>query len=120
MFKAPVPAKLPHLLTIVDDIGQPVKRLAHFLDISPCTMRRYIAAGQAPRPIMLALYWETQWGQAAAYCDIHRSAQLLGQEAASLRRQVQQLRQQIEHMQSIIDQQCTGAANAPWVPPQAP
>lgn len=53
--KAPVPAKLPHLQTIIQNLGQPVDALAKFLDISPQTMRRYIREGQAPRPVMLAM-----------------------------------------------------------------
>ena len=67
--KAPVPAKLPHLHTILDNLGLPDKQVARFLDVSPSTVKRWRIAGQAPRPVMLALFWETDWGRSAVACD---------------------------------------------------
>ena len=37
-------------------------QVAQLLGISTVTLNKYIKADQAPRPIMLALFWETRWG----------------------------------------------------------
>lgn len=125
LFKAPVPAKLPHLQTIIDDLGQPLKRLAHFLDVSPTTMARYIKAGQAPRAVMLALYWETRWGQGAAYCDLHQWGSLHAQTANALKRENELLRAQIQKLHCMLDQEQRDCANSPLLgqlekPPSSP
>ena len=112
MFKAPAPAKLPHLHTILNDIGLPDKQVAHFLDVTPKTVDRWRKAGQAPRPVMLALFWESTWGQSAANCDAVNWGRLQFQENAMLKRQNAKLKQQmleLEKALASVDQ----AANSP-------
>lgn len=112
--KAPVPAKLPQLHTIIQNLGQPVDALAKFLDISPQTMRRYIREGQAPRPVMLALYWETDWGRSAVACDAVNWGRMQYMQNVMLQRQVTELRAEVERLRSILEKQTAGAANAPF------
>lgn len=111
--KAPVPAKLPHLHTIIQNLGQPVDALAKFLDISPQTMLRYIREGQAPRPVMLALYWETDWGRSAVACDAVNWGRMQYMQAMTLERKVRELQSEIQKLRALLEKQTAGAANAP-------
>ncbi|WP_455553327.1 hypothetical protein [Comamonas kerstersii] len=111
--KAPVPAKLPHLHTIIQNLGQPVDALAKFLDISPQTMRRYIREGQAPRPVMLALYWETDWGRSAVACDAVNWGRMLHMQNMALQSQVKTLKQRIAKLEKALAD-VDKAANMPF------
>lgn len=112
MFKAPVPAKLPHLQTMLQDISQPRKKLANFLDISETTLRNYEKSGSAPRPVMLALFWESSWGQSAAACEATNYGRLMYMQNVSLQRTVKDLNHQIQQLQSLLDLHTNGAANS--------
>lgn len=114
MFKAPRPAQLPHLHSIIDNIGQPLPRLASFLDLSAPTLKRYEQAGQAPRPVMLALFWETTWGRSAAYCEADNTARLHYMRAMMLERKVRDLEATIAHLLGQLDKHTNGAANSAW------
>jgi hypothetical protein len=46
------------------------------LGITPRTLRRYRATENAPRAIMLALFWETRWGRSAADTEAANAAQV--------------------------------------------
>lgn len=68
---------------MLDDIPATTEQIARLLDLKPATIERYRREGQAPRPVMLALFWETKWGRATADCDAvnwaasqHQQAQL--------------------------------------------
>lgn len=114
MFKAPRSAQLPHLLSILDNIGQPHQKLASFLDLSPSTIQRYERAGQAPRPVMLALYWETTWGRSAAHCEADHAARLHYMRAMGLELRISELEATIDRLQAQLDKHTGGAANGPW------
>lgn len=111
--KAPVPAKLPHLHTILDNLGLPDKQVAHFLGVSASTVKRWREAGQAPRPVMLALYWETDWGRSAVACDAVNWGRMLHMKNMTLERRVNELQAEIKRLKSLLDTQTAGAANAP-------
>ena len=69
MFRAPSHAKLPNVATLLADIPYTSRQVARHLGLSEATIRRYQRLGQAPRPVMLALFWETRWGRSAADCE---------------------------------------------------
>lgn len=112
MFKAPVPAKLPHFHTILQNLGQPRQKLANFLDISEATLRNYEKAGAAPRAVTLALFWETSWGQSAAACEATNYGRLMYMQNIALQRKVTDLQNQIHQLQQLLDQRTNGAANS--------
>lgn len=66
MFRSPTGAGLPHIQTLVDDLPATRDQIAQHLDISSKTLTSYIKAGQAPRPVILSLFWESRWGRSAA------------------------------------------------------
>lgn len=114
MFKAPVPAKLPHLHTILDDLGLPDKQVAHFLDVTPKTVDRWRKAGQAPRPVMLALYWETRWGQSAAYTDAVNYGRMQYMQCLALKLQIKRMQAQINKFEQLLAESGNSSANAPF------
>lgn len=112
MFRAPKPSQLPHLHTVIQNIGYPLPTVADYLDISTATMRRYIREGQAPRAVMLALFWESQWGYSVIECEQINRARLIYMENRALKLQIGQLEQLISTLEHERDHG-TGAANSP-------
>lgn len=111
--KAPVPAKLPHLHTILDNLGLPDKQVAHFLGVSTSTVKRWREAGQAPRPVILALYWETDWGRSAVACDAVNWGRMLHMQNMALQSQVKTLKQRIAKLEKALAD-VDKAANMPF------
>jgi len=64
MFRTP--RQLPHWETMLGDVPASPSHVAKHLGLSARTIARYTAAGQAPRPVVLALFWETRWGISTA------------------------------------------------------
>ena len=103
---------MPHLHSRIDNIGYAPDAVGRFLDLSPSTMRRYIKDGQAPKPVMLALYWESSWGLGHANADAVNDARRYFNEDLLLRRQVEQLKSAVSLLEHELDRR-TGSANSP-------
>ncbi len=97
---------------MLDNIGRNDADLAKFLDISPRTLGNYRSKGQAPRVVMLALFWESAWGQSAANCDAVNWGRLQFQENAMLKRQIAKLQRQILELEKAVAE-VDKAANSP-------
>jgi hypothetical protein len=66
---------------ILEDLEWPSPRaLGKALGVCPTTVRRWIAAGRAPRPALLALFYATRWGRA----DVHHRAEADARAQAAL------------------------------------
>lgn len=118
MFRAPTPAGLPHLHTMLDDIPATPAKIAALLGIKPATLANYKRAGQAPQPIMLALFWETRWGMSAADCEARRFGDTYRDLAKSYERKNAILLMQIKLLEAEIarmamESSVRGAANGP-------
>lgn len=111
MFRAPTQAGLPPLRLMTADIPTSPDRIARHLDISPRTFARYLTAEQAPRAIMLALFWETRWGRSAADCEAANYGAVHAGLAHALARENAILRKQISTMESMMGNR---AANTPF------
>jgi predicted transcriptional regulator len=96
---------------MVADIPATEKQMARHLGITPETLRRYIKSGQAPRPIMLAMFWETRWGRSAADCEAAQFGQVHAAHAQALARENAKLREQLTALEQMVN---SGAANAPF------
>lgn len=113
LFHAPRPGSLPHLHSMVDNIGYKTGLLAKYLDISPRTMRGYVSSGQAPRPVMLALFWETSWGTATTNAVAVNQTRRLFAENQLLKRQTDALCKQLRLLEKERELLVL-ASNAPF------
>ena len=85
-------------------------QLARHLDLSTRTLERYTTAGQAPRAVMLALFWETRWGISQADTTAANQAACYYSLAQSLKRENDRLRADLQRVQALG---LYGSANAP-------
>jgi hypothetical protein len=109
--RLPTPAGLPPLPLMLADLGQPSARhLGRALGVTERTARRWVAAGHAPRPAMLALFWVTRWGHSAALCEAQHSAALARAYSAALADEKAALQADLSRVLALAD---TGAANVP-------
>jgi len=114
MFRAPSQAGLPPLDFLLSDVPATPAQVARHLGISPATLARYRATEQAPRAVMLALFWESRWGRSAADCEAVNWAAQSHHESQVLRRENAALRRQIESLELQLTQGASHAANAPF------
>ena len=113
MFRAPYPAHLPHFSSILDNVPGSIDQKAKLLDISPATLRKYRAAGQAPRPVHLALFWESTWGIGYIESIAGLRTSTYFAHAQSLERQNKRLKEQISTLEAALLKTETGPANLP-------
>jgi hypothetical protein len=113
MFRAPTGAGLPSFELMLQDLPATPAQLARHLDISPRTLQRYQLEGQAPRAVMLAMFWETRWGRSAADTEAANWAALHFRRAEIAERQNVALRRQLVQLEEA---RRDGAANSPiWM-----
>lgn len=101
---------MPDWGTMLRDVPAKPDQLARHLAVSTRTLERYSAAGDAPRAVMLALFWETRWGISQADTDAANQATRFYALAQSLKRENEQLRADLQKLQQAAD---FGCANAP-------
>lgn len=119
MFRAP--RQLPALSLLLDDLMTRDHRLiARYLGISERALKRYITDHQAPRPVHLALFWETRWGQSELDAEIFNRDQVQRGHIDALQREVQQLRATVHKLMAMLASGEHQAANDPWFAGQAP
>lgn len=115
MFRAPTGAGLPSFTLMLQDLPATPQQLARHLGLTERTMQRYMAAGDAPRPVMLATFWETRWGRSAADCEAANYAAMSYRRATLAERQVQALQHQVAELENEISR-LDRAANSPvWL-----
>jgi predicted DNA-binding transcriptional regulator AlpA len=96
-----IPRHLPPFMVLWEDIGRPhPATLADALGVDVRTVRRWIKAGHAPRPVALALYWLTRWGQSEIDAHLHDKARLLAGMVDSLTRELSALRNRLTQMET--------------------
>lgn len=111
-FRAPTYGRMPHLLTMLDSIGND-KAVARHLGLSPATIKKYRRQEQAPKPVMYALFWETPWGIDLADCIATNDARRAFGEARQLERQNAELRRRIALLEKELASHQV-ASNAPF------
>lgn len=106
-----MPRHLPTWAVMVDSLGSPAPRqLAKWLGLSERTVWNYQRKGEAPRAVMLALFWLTPWGYSQLDCDRETAIQVLQSLSESLRNENAGLRLRIARLEQTGD---FGAANEP-------
>ena len=118
MFRAPSQAGLPDLATMLADLPATPQQIAHHLGVSLATLERYRRANEAPRAVMLALFWETRWGRSAADCEAANYGALMYQAGQAARKENAALRRQLDQLELEMASSGAGsAANTPFFQP---
>ncbi len=118
MFRAPSQAGLPPLSYLLADIPATTGELARHLGLPFEQMAAYHAKDEAPRAVMLALFWESRWGRSAADTEAVNYAARQWQRAAALERENAALQQRIARLEAdLAEAPHQRAANLPmWAP----
>lgn len=109
-FRSPRYSGLPHLCTMLDSIGND-QEVANLLDLSIDTIKKYRRHGQAPKPVMYALFWETPWGVSCADVSASNDAARAWSRANFLERENLELKRKL----ALLEAELAGyqvAANA--------
>ncbi len=106
------PRHLPQLWQMMEKIPGNEKEIAKYLGLSLTTLRKYCRQEKAPRPVMVALFWITSWGEQTIDADLFNQAMYARTEAGNLKKEVKALKEQIRllEMERI---HYAKAANAP-------
>jgi hypothetical protein len=105
------PRHLPPLSLMVADLGNPsAATLAQALDVSPSTVRRWLAREAAPRAAWLALFWCTQWGRSVIDAAAVNEAAMLRSLAGAQADELGRMRAQVARLIALGD---FGSANDP-------
>ena len=106
------PRHLPKLLTMLDYIPATDKEIAKHLGLSLTTFKKYRRNEQAPRPVMLALFWLTSWGMGAIDAELVNRERFARQALEFSRLEVLALRDQVRLLEAERGRYAV-AANAP-------
>lgn len=104
------PRSLPALSVLLDALPGRREAWIKYLGVSPRTFARWMARDMAPRPYMLALYWESDYGVAHLHADAHNAACQSAAEAAAWKREAEHLAGVVARLEKDHD---WGSANAP-------
>ncbi len=88
--------------------------IARYLDVSERSLARWKADDQAPRAVMLALYWETHHGCQALYTDMWNDRQMAEALARSSQALAANLQARVAYLERLSD---FGCANSPAIHP---
>ena len=108
LFRAP--ASLPPLSVLLADLPAPPDRVADYLQVSRRSLQRYVRHDQAPRAVLLALFWESRWGLSLIDCELVNAARVHAGHARALAAESAMLRVRVDRLERVGD---FGAANAP-------
>lgn len=109
------PRKLGSFNQLLEDIGRSDREIARHLGTTIPSVRKYREKDSAPRAVMIALFYETQWGRSLLHIDAVNGEMYARAYASSLERQVQVLREQIAVLERELEiaKVCSSAANLP-------
>lgn len=106
-----MPRKLPPLDVLLEDLFRPhPTELAKALGVGERTVRRWIAENEAPRPVLLALFWLSRWGMQWMDADLYNEAQLHFSMNRCQAAEMREMRKRMDRMARIGN---FGAANDP-------
>lgn len=114
MFRAPTAAGLPPFSFLLHDLPASPHQGARHLGLTTRTTKHWLKAEQAPRPVMLALFWESRWGRSAADTEAANYGAVYYRLAMGLQLENEVLRLQIQQLQDL---ETMGAANGPVYAP---
>lgn len=113
MWRFRAPAAVPDLAALVLELGLDARAIARHLAVAERTVYHWLSTGKAPRAALLALFWETRWGQSIVEAEAVNAARVHAGYVAALEREVATLRARIARLEATGD---FGSANAPaWI-----
>ncbi len=116
-YLALLPKRTPPMDMMLTDIGSPsAPELARALGVHSRTVERWKREGQAPRPVMLALYYVTQWGRSDVHCQAHNDAKLYAGLAASLRAELDAANAEVERLRQLASASVQPTPSGPDAP----
>lgn len=99
----------PNLFQLfVDDFGG-INAAAQYLDESPRTVKRWMQTERVPRSAVLALYWESRYGESQSNCDLVNEIRMYFRAAADLTDRLNAAHAAIRELQRLS----YGTANQP-------
>lgn len=99
MFRA---THTPPLSYLLDDLfTRDPKKVAKHLGVTVRTLERWKAADDAPRAVLLALFYESRWGYSLVATTAHNGEMFARQEADSLKRTNAALRVRIARLEAL-------------------
>lgn len=104
------PSCVPSLDTLLDCLGMTAPAAAKHLDVSERTVYQWLKRGRAPRAALLALFWETTWGQSIVESHAVNVANSLKGLTDALRNENAALKSRILYLERVGH---FGASNAP-------
>lgn len=110
MFLAPTPAKMPAFSFLLADMAGTPAQVARHLGVTHRTLQRWVAAGDAPRSALLAMYWESRWGRSAMDAQLVNDARIAHGLVSSLQSENATLRARIARLERLGG---FGSANGP-------
>lgn len=113
MFRSPSQAGLPGLSVMLDDLPASREQIARHLGLKPSTLATYARADQAPRPVMLALFWETKWGRSVADTEAANWGALHYRQHMGAARELERMAGIIWKLEQELARQDGMAANGP-------
>lgn len=109
MFHAPKTIYGPALLRMfVDELGG-VKPVAKYLDVHARTVRRWLSDEKVPRAVVLALFWESQYGRSHINTDQVNEIQQLHQHLRLAQEQYRRAKDIVTGLRQLH----AGSANEP-------
>src|SRR6218665_685316 len=104
-----IPGHTPPLSLMLDDLGQPsAPALAKALGVTERTVRRWLAADEAPRTVLLSIFWVTRWGRSAVDAEATNDARAAWGYLGAVKDENAALRAELARVLALAD---TGAAN---------
>lgn len=107
-----MPSTPPALSSLLPDIFHPTPaQLARAFHVSTATARRWITTDQAPRAVLLALWWLTGEGQATVDAEAVNAARMHATHAAVLSEELEDTRRQLARLAALLASRPGEAAN---------
>lgn len=95
---------------MLDSIGSDLA-VARLLGLTTKTIKRYRKDGQAPKPVMYALFWETPWGRETVDVSLVNEARFSYAKAQAFEVENKALRKQIAALEVRLSDGLGQASN---------
>lgn len=115
-----LPTHCPQLSDLLEDLGRPTPRLlARSLGVTPATVTRWIRKNDAPRSVLLALFWATRWGMSLVDANAVNDARIHAAMSSCLQAEVDRLRGELARVVAAGDFGCANDVTMQALPRRA-